>query len=74
MLLYSDRKLRLKRRLVKLQRAGNGVGGADGRDVDAGESWARGDAVVKVYVVVMLCLEVVRLVLGCLQRGTRNLP
>jgi hypothetical protein len=33
-LVYSERKLRLKRRLVRLQRAGSGDSGAGGRDVD----------------------------------------
>jgi hypothetical protein len=49
-LLYSERKLRLKRRLVMLQRAGGGDDGgscADGRGVEDEGSRAGGSAVVR---------------------------
>lgn len=47
---YSERKLRLKRRLVRLQRAGSGGSGADGLGDDGGGPTAAVDAVVRAIV------------------------
>lgn len=50
---YSERKLRLNMRFVRLQRTGSGVSGAGGRDGAEDEPKAGGDAVVEKIVVVM---------------------
>jgi hypothetical protein len=67
-LLYSERKLRLKMRPVRLQRAGSGgsgsSSGAGERGVDDDGPAAGGDAVVGVIVVVMLCAVDVLLLRG----------
>jgi hypothetical protein len=67
----------LNRRLVRLQRAGSGDGGAGVRDVDDDERWGAGDAVVKKLtrkaVVVVVVVRTVESSAMVLLRG-RKLP